>query len=61
MTKSDAIKVFGTQEKLADVLGISQAAISKFPEDQIPKLREYEIKEKVEKLSGALVTIFGNL
>lgn len=49
MTKTKAVKYFGSQGKLADALGINQASISQWNEEAIPKLREFEIKEILEK------------
>ncbi|MCG9697449.1 Cro/CI family transcriptional regulator [Shewanella sp. Isolate11] len=43
MKKSDAINFFGSQSKLGEALKISQAAISKWPED-VPELRAYQIQ-----------------
>ena len=50
MKKYDAIKRFGTQSKSAEDLNVSQAAISKWPED-IPPLRAYQIEQLTQ---GAL-------
>ncbi|HEJ1325755.1 TPA: Cro/CI family transcriptional regulator [Pseudomonas aeruginosa] len=50
MTKSDAIKHFGSKSKLAAALGISYAAVQQWDEE-IPMLRQYEI-ERITK--GAL-------
>ncbi len=44
MNKKSAINHFGTQKKLASALGISQAAISKWPEN-IPPLRAFQIEQ----------------
>ncbi len=49
MTKTKAVKHFGSQAKLAEALGIKQAAIAQWNEEAIPKLREFEIKEILEK------------
>ncbi|QDO84528.1 Cro/Cl family transcriptional regulator [Shewanella psychropiezotolerans] len=43
MKKSAAIKFFGSQTKLAEVIKVSQAAISKWPDD-VPELRAYQIE-----------------
>lgn len=49
MSKAKAIKLLfgktGNQRKLAAELGISEVAVSKWPDDCIPKLRELEVKE----------------
>lgn len=42
MKKSEAIKKFGSQAKLAKALGISRQAVHKWP-DEIPKMRMYQI------------------
>lgn len=42
MTKDEAIAYFGTQVKLAEALGISQAAVSQWRE--VPRLRQYQIE-----------------
>jgi len=52
MKKVDAIRYYGTQRKLADALGISQAAVSKWP-DRVPKLRQYEL----ERLTGGKLKV----
>lgn len=52
MKKVDAIRYYGTQRKLADALGISQAAISKWPDD-VPLLRQYQI----ERLTGGALKV----
>jgi len=46
MTKKEAIKLYGNKRKLAEALGISVQAVNAWKEKQIPRLREYEIKEK---------------
>ncbi len=43
MKKSEAIAYFGSQSLLADAIGVSQAAISKWP-DEVPELRAYQIE-----------------
>ncbi|MDT3294406.1 Cro/CI family transcriptional regulator [Shewanella sp. SP2S2-6] len=47
MKKAAAIDHFGSQAKLAAAIGVSQAAISKWPVD-VPELRAYQI----ERLTG---------
>lgn len=47
MKKAAAIDHFGSQVKLAAAIGVSQAAISKWPVD-VPELRAYQI----ERLTG---------
>ena len=49
MTKSKAIKLFKTQKLLAKALKIDQSAVSKWKDDKIPPLREYQIKEILAK------------
>lgn len=48
MTKQEAIDLFGSARKLAEFLGLSVQAIHQW-DDEIPKLREYEIREKIEE------------
>jgi DNA-binding transcriptional regulator YdaS (Cro superfamily) len=43
MKKAAAIGHFGSQAKLAAAIGVSQAAISKWPDD-VPELRAYQIE-----------------
>ena len=42
MTKEDAIKLAGTQQKLADILGIYQGAVSQWK--TIPEARIWQLK-----------------
>ena len=42
MDKLQFIQLAGSQQKLADILGISQAAIAQWK--QVPKLRIYQLK-----------------
>jgi hypothetical protein len=43
MEKQKAIKLAGSQSKLAEVLGVSQAAISQWGQD-VPMMRIYQLK-----------------
>ena len=43
MEKQKAIKLAGSQSKLAAVLGVSQAAISQWGQD-VPMMRIYQLK-----------------
>ncbi|MGL6122109.1 MAG: Cro/CI family transcriptional regulator [Shewanella sp.] len=43
MKKDLAIAHFGSQMKLAKAIGVTQAAISKWPDD-VPELRAYQIE-----------------
>jgi hypothetical protein len=43
MEKQKAIKLAGSQTKLAEVLGVSQAAISQWGQD-VPMMRIYQLK-----------------
>jgi len=46
MTKEDALKVAGgSPTKLGRLLGITHNAISQWEDDEIPKLREYQIND----------------
>ncbi|EGK11525.1 Cro/CI family transcriptional regulator [Psychrobacter sanguinis] len=45
MSKEEALSYAnGSVNKLAELLGISHAAVSQWEEDQIPELREYQLK-----------------
>lgn len=50
MKKAAAIDHFGSQVKLAAAIGVTQAAISKWPDD-VPELRAYQIERLTD---GAL-------
>lgn len=61
MTRDEAKKLLECNlSELASKLGITTAAVAKWNKDQIPKLREYEIRdifaksEKAKKLSKTL-------
>lgn len=43
MKRQDVINYFGTQDKAAKSLGITQAAISKWPDD-VPHLRAIQVE-----------------
>lgn len=46
MTRDEATQLLNcTLSELADSLGISTAAVAKWNKDQIPRLREYEIRD----------------
>ena len=49
MTKKKAVAIFGSQEKLAKFLKISQSCVSRWSDKAIPKLREYQLKEYLDK------------
>lgn len=48
MRKSEAVNWFGNGSKLAKALGVGKAAVSKWPEDEVPPRCQYEI----ERLTG---------
>lgn len=50
MTKDEAIAFAGSVQKLADLFGISIQAVYQWPDEQIPRLREYQIYEIIDKL-----------
>lgn len=52
MTKSEAIKHFGSASKLARALRISRAAVSRWPENTVPALRQFQL----EALTGGKLT-----
>jgi len=54
MTRNQAIAIFGTQENLADALGIKQPSISAWPHDRIPVMRESQIRMLVFDIVNAL-------
>jgi len=43
MKTSDVVAYFGTQELVAEALGISQAAVSQWGED-VPELRAFQLE-----------------
>ena len=51
MRKSEAIKLFGSQAKLAKALGISRASVSEWG-PEIPELRAFQIQELLAKRKG---------
>jgi transcriptional repressor of cell division inhibition gene dicB len=48
MKLSDAVSHFGTQQKLAEALGMSQGSISSWDRDRIPLARALQV-EKITK------------
>lgn len=51
MTKTEAFALMGCSGpvELAEALNITSGAISQWPDDRIPALRAYQIKEMVNK------------
>lgn len=50
MTKDEALQVAdGSVNELARMLGIKHSAVSQWNEEKIPELREYQIKEIIQK------------
>lgn len=46
MTRDEAIELLGCNlSELADSLGITTAAVARWNKEQIPKLREYQIRD----------------
>lgn len=41
--KSEAVQIFGSQKRIAEILQISEAAVSLWDE-KIPELRAYQLK-----------------
>lgn len=55
--RTDAvIAVFGSAKALADCLGVSKSAISQWG-DEIPALREYQLREKRPSIERELAAI----
>ena len=44
MKKSEAVKYFGSQQEIADRLGIGKAAVSLWPENGIPIPRQAQLQ-----------------
>lgn len=54
MTRDEAVKKLGCSlSEMANLLGISTAAVAKWDKEQIPKLREYEINDLVDQRTKA--------
>lgn len=51
MRKSHAVRLFGSQSKLAEALGISRASVSEWGAE-IPELRAFQIREILAKRKG---------
>ncbi|MEK6203301.1 MAG: Cro/CI family transcriptional regulator [Psychrobacter sp.] len=50
MTKDEALQVAdGSVNELARMLGIRHSAVSQWSDERIPELREYQIKEIIDK------------
>ena len=50
MTKDEALQIAnGSVNELARMLGIKHPAVSQWSEEKIPELREYQIKEIIDK------------
>ncbi|MGY8856227.1 MAG: Cro/CI family transcriptional regulator [Pseudomonadales bacterium] len=50
MTKDEALQVAdGSVNELARMLGIRHSAVSQWSDEKIPELREYQIKEIIDK------------
>lgn len=50
MTKDEALRVAdGSVNELARMLGIKHSAVSQWSDEKIPELREYQIKEIIDK------------
>ena len=50
MTKDEALQIAdGSVNELARMLGIKHSAVSQWNEEKIPELREYQIKEIIDK------------
>lgn len=50
MTKDEALQIAdGSVNELARMLGIKHSAVSQWSDEKIPELREYQIKEIIDK------------
>lgn len=52
MTVSEALKFFGSRRKIAEVLGLHVSAVYHWG-DRLPPLREYQLKEIMQKAKAA--------
>lgn len=46
MKKTDAIALAGSPGRLAEILGISRQAVSKWPGEHVPELQLYRLRER---------------
>ena len=44
MTKQELIEYYGSQEKVADALGIKQPSVAGWPGDYVPIGRQYQVE-----------------
>ena len=53
MTTNQLVRVFGTKSAIAAFLGITRQSVSEWGQ-QVPKLRQYELREKRPSLDREL-------
>lgn len=57
MTRDEATKLLDCSlSELAGLLGITTAAVAKWDKEQIPKLREYEIKDLAKNRDKSVIS-----
>jgi len=50
MTKKEALAHFGgSMRKLAEALGLSTQAVHRWPQEKVPELRQYQIRDILAK------------
>ena len=60
MKKQDAIEYFGTQQALADAIGVSSAAIAQWG-DTVPPLRQLQLQQLTLGKLKASENVFGRV
>lgn len=56
MKKSLLIRLLGSQQAIADLLGVTKGAVSQWPEG-VPRLRQYQIREKIPDIDQQLAAL----
>lgn len=56
MLKSQLIAVLGSQQAIAELLGITKGAVSQWPEE-VPRLRQYELRERRPSIDAELAAL----
>ena len=57
MTKNQVYAIFKTPTRTAEALGIAQPSVSGWPDDEIPKRREYEIERLMLRWTQGLQNV----